>query len=142
MLNRLFTLRSAWAGYNSAITVSARRAMQKQRWLLLGASLLMLASQPGRADDDHERARQALENRQILPLRTILERVEKTYPGQVIDVEFEQEREQNKDRGLWIYEIKLLRSGGSLIKLKVDARDGTIIGVRPKETRKPGKEER
>jgi len=137
MLNRLFTLRSAWAGYNSAITVSARRAMQKQRWLLLGASLLMLASQPGRADDDHERARQALENRQILPLRTILERVEKAYPGQVIDVEFEQE-----DRGPWIYEIKLLRSGGSLIKLKVDARDGTIIGVRPKETRKPGKEER
>jgi len=81
MLNRLFTLRSAWAGYKSAITVSARRAMQKQRWLLLGASLLILASPPGRADDDHERARQALENRQILPLRTILERVEKAYPG-------------------------------------------------------------
>jgi len=112
--------------------------MQKQRWLLLGASILLLASLPGRADDDHERARQALENRQILPLRTILERVEKTHPGQVIDVEFEQE----KDRDLWIYEIKLLRSGGSLIKLKVDARDGTIIGVRPREAKPPGKEGR
>lgn len=112
--------------------------MQKQLWLLLCTSALLLVSQPGQADDDHDRARQALESRQILPLRSILERVEKTYPGQVIDVEFE----QDKDRGPWIYEIKLLRSGGSLIKLKVDARDGTIIGVRPKETHKPGKEER
>jgi hypothetical protein len=42
-------------------------------------------------------------------------------PGQVIDVELEREHENSQER--WVYKIKLLRSGGSLIKLKVDARD-------------------
>lgn len=58
----------------------------------------------------------------MLPLRTVLERVEREYPGQVMEVELERSGER------WVYEIKLLRTGGALQKLKVDARNGTLIG--------------
>lgn len=92
---------------------------------------------------DHDRARQALEAGEVLPLRVILERVERAYPGQVLEVELERENE----RGRWQYEIKLLRSGGSLVKLKVDARDGSILGVKGRkdhgqdERRRDGEDE-
>lgn len=99
------------------------------RWrtlrLSLCAVLLACGSAASSAGDDHDRARQALEAGEVLPLRTILERVEREYPGQVIDVELEREHGNKLDR--WVYEVKVLRSGGSLIKLKVDARDGTIL---------------
>jgi len=91
---------------------------------LLCAAFLMTGSGAGMADEDHDRARQALEAGEILPLRTILERVERSYPGQVIDVELEREHDSPR----WIYRIKLLQSGGALIRLKVDARDGTLLG--------------
>lgn len=87
--------------------------------LLFGSSLSM-------ADADHDRARQALESGQILPLRSILERVEREYPGQIVDVELE------RDEGRWVYEIKVLRAGGALVKLKLDARDGAFIGSKEK----------
>ena len=74
--------------------------------------------------EDHDRARQALEAGEVLPLRTIIERVERDYPGQIVEVELE------RDDGRWQYEIKLLQRGGSLLKLKVDARDGSVLGVK------------
>jgi len=100
------------------------------RWrrltIALLAALLAAGSSAGIAGDDHDRARRAREAGEVLPLRSILERVERDYPGQVIDVELEREREKGVER--WIYELKILRTGGSLVKLKVDARDGSIIG--------------
>lgn len=82
---------------------------------------------PSNADEqrdprrDHDRARRALEAGEILPLKTVLETLARDTPGQVMEVELERKGER------WVYEIKLLRAGGSLVKLKVDARDGTII---------------
>ncbi len=100
----------------------------KNPLLAIAALLLAWASAVVSAGDghggDHDRARQALEAGEVLPLRVILERVEGAYPGQVVEVELEREH------GRWEYEIKLLRSGGSLVKLKVDARDGSILGVK------------
>ena len=77
----------------------------------------------GHAGDahDHDRARQALQAGEILPLRTILERLERDHPGQVVDVELE------RGEGRWVYEVKLLRAGGALVKLEVDARDGSLL---------------
>ncbi|MBL8395834.1 MAG: PepSY domain-containing protein [Candidatus Accumulibacter sp.] len=94
--------------------------------------LLTFGSGAGMADSerDHDRARQALEAGEVLPLRTILERVERQHPGQVIDVELEREHEDKGSPERWVYKIKLLRSGGALAKLKVDARTGAIIGKR------------
>lgn len=93
------------------------------------AALLVFAVGPVRADDDHDRARQAMEAGEVLPLRTILERLEREMPGQVMEVELER-----KD-GRWIYEIKLLRTGGVLVKLKVDGRDGTLLNSRERRAR-------
>lgn len=81
----------------------------------------------GGDEHDHDRARAALERREILPLRAILDKVEREHPGKVVEVELEREH------GRWIYEIRLLRSGGALVRLDVDARDGTVLGVRARD---------
>ncbi|MBK6295083.1 MAG: PepSY domain-containing protein [Rhodoferax sp.] len=96
---------------------------------LLCAACLAWASAGGIAGESHDRARKALEAGEVLPLRTILERVEREHPGQVIDVELERDHERGAagGGGRWIYEIKLLRTNGALVKLKLDARDGTLI---------------
>jgi uncharacterized membrane protein YkoI len=90
--------------------------------LLLG----LTAAGAGQAGEphDHDRARQALESGEILPLPAILQRVEREAPGQIMAVELE------RHDGQWIYEVKVLRTGGSLVKLKLDARDGTVIESR------------
>lgn len=90
----------------------------------MGAVMLAIAAVlPVQAGDsrDHDRARRALEAGEIMPLKAILERVERDTPGQVIEVELEREA------GRWIYEIKLLAAGGSIVELEVDARDGSVL---------------
>lgn len=75
--------------------------------------------------DDHERARQAVESGQILPLKAIMARVEREAPGEVLEVELEQQ-----DRGVWVYEFKVLQPGGVLTRLKLDARTGALLKTR------------
>jgi hypothetical protein len=96
--------------------------------IALHVAFFAIGSSASVAADDHDRARQALEAGQVQPLRIILERVEREYPGQVIDVELEREGEGENNPERWVYKIKMLRSGGTLIKLKINARDGTVIG--------------
>lgn len=86
---------------------------------LLGAALLALPA-AGR-DDDHDRAREALKAGQVMPLRTLLERLERKYPGQVLDIEIEEED------GRLVYEVKLLQNDGRLIKLALDAKTATVL---------------
>lgn len=88
-----------------------------------GLLIAALGAMPSHAGDahDHDRARRAVEAGEILPLRTVLERVERDYPGQVMEVELEQKGDR------WVYEIKVLRTGGALIKLKIDGRDGRLL---------------
>jgi len=94
------------------------------RWAMM--ALIVSVALPSRAAEsgDHDRARQALEAGEILPLKTVLERVGREVPGQVMEVELERKHDR------WLYEIKLLRPGGALVKLLVNARDGTIIDHR------------
>lgn len=96
---------------------------------LLVLLLSSLAVPPGLlADDrDHDRARKALEAGEILPLRTIIDRLDRDYPGQILEVELE------RDDGQWIYEVKLVRDKGAVIKLKLDARDGTLLGIKGRD---------
>lgn len=91
---------------------------------LAGALLLALAgAAAGEAGGrhDHDEARQALAAGEILPLKTILERVEREHPGQVMEVELEHRGPR------WIYKIKLLQPGGTLLKLKIDGRSGETL---------------
>lgn len=98
--------------------------------LALAAGLLCGLAGPVHAGDDHDhdhdRARRALEAGEILPLRSILQRVERQYPGQIMEVELDRKDDN------WLYKIKLLRTDGSLVKLRIDARDGRVLGDRVK----------
>jgi uncharacterized membrane protein YkoI len=104
----------------------SKRALQ---WLGMAAVLMAAWTSPAvsvaRDRDDHERARHAVESGQILPLKAILARVEREVPGEVLEVELEQQ-----DDGVWLYELKVLQSGGALTKLKLDARTGTVLKTR------------
>lgn len=121
-----------WNRETRGAAMSNRLSNGTQRKLVLAlcAALLACSSAAHSADDDHDRARQALEAGEVLPLHAILVRVEREQSGQVLDVELEREHVGNRDR--WVYEIKMLRSDGALVKLKVDARNGTIIGKKNK----------
>lgn len=101
------------------------------RTLLVTAALLGgLGTPPAWSrDDDHERALQAVQAGQVLPLRSVLERLEREHPGQVLGVELENEGER------WVYEIKLLQAGGQRIKLELDAKTGEVLRRRTREDR-------
>lgn len=107
-------------------------------WL---AALLLSGLWPPAAlasgDGDQDRARAALRAGEVLPLRTLLERLERSHPGQVLELELE------RDDGRWIYEVKLLQAGGRLVKLKVDARTGEVLRARDKgRSREAARDER
>lgn len=95
--------------------------------LLLAVALAASASTGLYAgSDDHERARRALERGEVLPLRAVLEQVERTQQGQVLKIEFE------RDDGRYLYKIRLLHPDGRVAKLKVDAVDGRVLSIKRK----------
>ena len=97
---------------------------------MLTLAMLGMGLGQARGEGDHDRARKAVAAGEVLPLRVIVERVERDYPGQIMAVELEREG------AAWIYEIKLLRKGGALVKLKIDARDGTLLGIKERDDKR------
>lgn len=99
------------------------------RLLTWGAALWggVLAPGPALADGprDHERARAALQAGEVLSLQAVLERVQRQHPGDVLEVELEREG------GRWVYELKLLQKGGTLLRLDVDARTAEVLKKKP-----------
>lgn len=90
----------------------------------LSVLCLVLMGLPGaRASDDrdHERARTAVQAGEVLPLPTLLDKLGRTHPGQVLELELE------RDDGRWVYEVKLLQADGRLRKLALDARTGHVL---------------
>lgn len=98
-------------------------------WVWLACSALALSAWSS-SRDDHERALQAVQSGQVLPLTTVLERLGREHPGQVLGIELERED------GLWIYEIKLLTVDGQLVKLKLDARTAEMLRMKVREVRR------
>lgn len=91
------------------------------------------APEPAHASGDHDRARAAVQGGQVLPLKTLLERLERTHPGQVLEVEMD------RDDGRWVYEVRLLLADGRLLKLDVDAASGEVLRRRDRgPARDPG----
>ena len=90
-------------------------------WAGIAVAFAGLNAMPAWADSDHDRARQAVQSGQVLPLPTVLEQLAREVPGQVLEVELE------RDGGRWIYEIKLLQTSGQLVKLKVDAQTAQVL---------------
>ena len=71
------------ARYKAAMNTP--RSLPSRRRLLALAAAAMTLGGPARADDDdHEMARRALERGQVLPLRSVLDKLEREMPGQVL----------------------------------------------------------
>ncbi|MCF3630537.1 PepSY domain-containing protein [Thalassospiraceae bacterium LMO-SO8] len=98
--------------------------------LLSAASVPALADGGGehrdgyKRDDDHDRARRALERGEILPLTDILKRANKEYPGQLIEAELDD------DHGGMVYELVIISAEGRVYKLYYDARTGELLKVK------------
>ena len=90
------------------------------------ACLFVAVAGTAMADDDHDRARSALERGEVLPLLTILERLAPVIDGDIIETELDRED------GRWVYEISYIDRSGRLIELEIDAADATVL----KEKRK------
>lgn len=93
---------------------------------ILLSLLLILSLSPvaARADDDHERALEALREGRILPVEAIIAAARKDFGGDVLDIELEDE-----DEG-FVYEIKLIADDGRIVKLDYDAATGRLLRVR------------
>lgn len=70
---------------------------------------------------DHDLARQGRMQRAILPLKTVLEAVRQSFPGEVAGIELEHEY------GRWLYEIKVISPAGVIREVRVDARTGAFL---------------
>lgn len=88
-------------------------------WLSAGVS----AVADDDREEDHERARLAVEHGEAMPLVEILAAVGPRIDGEIVATEFDQED------GTWVYEIKFIDRSGRLIELYVDARTATILGA-------------
>jgi len=73
------------------------------------------------ADADYDTARKLRESGDIMPLETILHKLNQTHPGKVLQVELEHEH------GRVIYEIELLDAKGKVWEFKIDPRNGEIL---------------
>ncbi len=108
------------------MTVSAVRHPRRLALLGLLAGALVAGAPLHAEPNDHDLARQALQQGKVLPLRTVLDKVEREHQGQVLKIEFEQED------GRFIYEIRLLQQDGRLVKLEVDASSGQVLKIKRK----------
>ena len=92
--------------------------------VLLGA--LAIAGPARAGDDDHERARQAVEAGRIRPLVQLLAEIERRFVGQVVETDLD----DADDGGGWTYEFKLLPPSGRMYKVTLDAATGALVGTK------------
>jgi uncharacterized membrane protein YkoI len=99
--------------------------MTNRRSLIFACAALLsgssLAGADDDVDDDHDEARRAVELGKARPLAEILDRIQPRLGGKVIGVELEKERER------YIYELKVVTSGGELREIYVDAMTGEML---------------
>ncbi len=133
-LKALFICGSSSAADNGGMNIRpafARGGCIQAVWLAL--ALAALAWQPVQADEkpDHERARAAVQAGEVMPLPALLERLQRSHPGQVLELELE------RDDGQWVYEVKLLQPQGQLLRLKLDARTGEVLSAKRRDAKPP-----
>lgn len=93
--------------------------------LVLLLSTLSLGMSTALADKkkEHNEVREALQRGEVLPLVKILAIAGEQVPGDVIEVELEDEH------GVLAYEIKILTGTGRVREVKIDARNGKVIKI-------------
>jgi uncharacterized membrane protein YkoI len=100
------------------------------RWPTVFLVAMLAVAGAAAARDDHDRARRAVEEGRILPLKDILARAQAAHPGQVIEAELEDES------GAMVYEIKLLSADGRIMKLHYNAATGDLLKVEGRDRRR------
>jgi uncharacterized membrane protein YkoI len=112
------------ARLSSNVSVPSAAMVQDGGMSRLILLALLTCALPARAGlDDYQRAREALERGEVLPLGEILAIVERQIDARVIEVEFEQED------GEYIYEFELITPDGRLLEARADAVSGAILSV-------------
>jgi uncharacterized membrane protein YkoI len=92
--------------------------------LALAVSLFLTAAAAADDDDDdHDAARQAVESGEVLPLADILDGIQAQLPGRVLEVELERED------GIWVYELTILRGDGRRVEAYVNGATAEIISL-------------
>jgi uncharacterized membrane protein YkoI len=84
--------------------------------------VLLLAKKHKRGRRNHDRARDAVGSGDVLPLGRIMQRVNRRYPGRLLDVDL-----ARNNWGRWIYRLKLLAPGDRVRRLVVDAQTGRVL---------------
>jgi len=74
-------------------------------------------------DDDQEKVWEARKRGTILPLETILGSLLRTYPGEILKIDLDD------DDDYLIYEIEILTRRGIVLELEVDAHTGRILDI-------------
>ena len=91
--------------------------------------VLALAAGIAHADKaDHIEAQRLLAAGEILPLARVLEIVRREVPGPVIEVDLDRDDDDGATR--WEYEVEVLMDSGVVRKVKLDARDGTVLKIK------------
>lgn len=57
----------------------------------------------------------------VLPIETVLAQVRQSVQGEVVGVDLEREK------GIWVYEVKVISPDGRLIEIYVDAHAGNVL---------------
>lgn len=74
-----------------------------------------------RHGDDHNRALEALQRGEVIPLEKVLATLRATNDGSVVSTKLERED------GKWVYELKLIGRDGRLRKIYIDAKTGVVL---------------
>ena len=105
----------------------------RYRWIVLTVMTLGLVasplSRPGAKEIGHEveahdedRARDAVERGEILPLERVIARLKRAVQGEISGVELEREGRR------WMYEFKIIAPSGRMNEVRIDAKTGEVIG--------------
>ncbi|MDP5305756.1 PepSY domain-containing protein [Paracoccus spongiarum] len=76
---------------------------------------------------DAQIARDAVARGAFLPMERILTIVSRDHPGELVEIELEQED------GVWEYEVEIVTPQGRLIEVRLQAATGRILRVEDKD---------
>ena len=73
---------------------------------------------------DHEKAIQAVQNEEILPLDQILLKIQEEFEGRVLGINL-----IDHEKGLfgWVYDIRLINNNNKIMNIRVDAGTSTVL---------------
>ncbi|NOZ66986.1 MAG: hypothetical protein GXP00_10920 [Alphaproteobacteria bacterium] len=80
-----------------------------------------------RQNNRQNTAREAMRSGRIVSLSVIRNRVYQSFPGKIIDVRLLEPKRNNQS---YIYKVKLLRSNGKLLVVRLNAANAQIVSVK------------